>query len=211
MMHGSHVTYVGRLSFSPSIISAHINCVFYLAWSFKDGATHKQFSKMCSFLIWNLKIITVSNYFHQSQNGFTPSEVPLWEIRSHNNKADAVWPALLPPWICWLSRAEGWAATHNEARLLGQKSIEPRNGSQKTLIAPLGPYRWPGCPGGAQPSGKLSRNQERGMNTPDWKHPWTMLTTLSPSSNTLSPACCNPSSPKQFICPLFFLPVTERN
>lgn len=117
-----------------------------------------------------------------------------------------MWSTLLPPWSWLLSWAERWAATHNEARLLGQKSIEPRNGRQKTLIAALGPYRWPGCPGGAQPSGKLSRNQERGMNTPDWKHPWMMLSTLSPSSNTLSPACCNPSSPKQFICPLFSPP-----
>lgn len=61
-----------------------------------------------------------------------------------------------------LPGAERWAATHNEARLLGQKSIEPRNGRQKTLIAALGPYQWPGCPGRAQPSWKaIQKSGER--------------------------------------------------
>lgn len=141
-----------------------------------------------------------------------PSALKLVHERYHSDGSLWVWIVNSSvPCGTALSWAERWAATHNEARLLGQKSIERRNGRQKSLIAALGPYRWPGCPGGAQPSGKLSRNQERGMNTPDWKHPWMMRSTLSPSSNTLSPACCNPSSPKQFICPLFSLPVTERN
>lgn len=75
---------------------------------------------------------------------------------------------------------ESRAATHNEARLLGQKSIPPRNGNQKALIAVPGPYRSAGCPSRAQPSGKLSRNQEWGKNTPDRTHPQVMLTSLSP-------------------------------
>lgn len=86
----------------------------------------------------------------------------------------------LQHWVVLLSWPESRAATYNEARLFVQKSIQPRNGSQKALIAALGPYRCPGCPSRAQPSGKLSRNQDWGKNTPDWKHPQVMLTTLSP-------------------------------
>lgn len=93
----------------------------------------------------------------------------------------------LQHWVFLLSWPESWAATHNEARLLGQKSIWPRNGNQKALIAVLGPYQCPCCPGRAQPSGKLSRNQDWGTNAPDWKHPWVMLPTLSPYQTPCRP------------------------
>ena len=112
----------------------------------------------------------------------------------------------LQHWVFLLSWPESWAATHNEARLLGQKSIPAWNGNQKALIAVLGPYRCPGRPGRAQPSGKLSRNQDWGENTPPSDAHGAI--TLS---NTMSLACCNPSSAKQFICPLFSFLVTERN
>lgn len=104
----------------------------------------------------------------------------LWYIKIA--RPDGVYhPGLsLQHWVFLLLWPENRAATHNEARLLGQKSILPWNGNQKALIAVPGPYRCPGCPSRAQPSGKLSRNQEWGKKTPDWKHPQVMLTTLSP-------------------------------
>lgn len=98
---------------------------------------------------------------------------PRHSSKARCSEAHATHGLSLQRWVFSLSCPESRAATHNEARLLGQKSIPARNGNQKALIAVLGPYRCPGCPSRAQPSGKLSRNQ-------DWKHPRVMLTTLSP-------------------------------
>lgn len=139
---------------------------------------------------WNLKQLQlISNLccvnvkiLQNSQEYIQHSEIPLkgwaeFELpNSHNSKGLMQWGLYhacfsLQCWVFLLSWPESRAATHNEARLLGQKSIPPRNGNQEALIAVLGPYRCPGYSSRSQLSGKLSRNQDWGKNTPDWKSP----------------------------------------
>lgn len=60
MIHSSHVTYLGHLSFTPCIISAHINCTFYqspvVSWSFKEDSKYNEFRKLlnCYFVFCKL-------------------------------------------------------------------------------------------------------------------------------------------------------------
>lgn len=60
MMHSSHVTYLGHLSFPTSIISAHINCTFYqspvVSYNYKEDSSHKESIKLlnCYFAFYKL-------------------------------------------------------------------------------------------------------------------------------------------------------------
>lgn len=60
MIHSSHVSYLGHLSFPTSIISAHINCTFYQSpvvfYSFKEDLSHKSLIKLlnCYFAFCTL-------------------------------------------------------------------------------------------------------------------------------------------------------------
>lgn len=56
MMHSSHVTYLGHLSFPPSIISEHINCAVYqsplVSLSVKEDSWKKEFIKLLKCFIF---------------------------------------------------------------------------------------------------------------------------------------------------------------
>lgn len=130
----------------------------------------------------------------------------------NDTAATAVWSALLPPWSWFAVRSRRVSSNSQWGEIARTEINRAAEWAPEDIDSSAGPLSVTRLPW--QGTAELESYPEiRGEAwiPPNWKHPWMMLSTLSLSSNTLSPACCNPSSPKQFICPLFSLPVTERN
>lgn len=73
MIQSGHVTYLGHLSFPPSIISMHINCTFYqspVVTSGGEDSVYKEFMKLlkCYFVLVELAAEMIL-YFSWSIHG----------------------------------------------------------------------------------------------------------------------------------------------